>query len=489
MRSSCSAACEPGPLAGGAVTLDGTLARRAIESRLARPLGLSVEDAAAGVIRLLEQNLLHAVERLSIERGHNPATFTLVAAGGAGPMHGAEVARALGCKRALLPRAAGAFCAMGMLQSDVRQDYLQVFLADLDTVDPPALEARPSPSSRRAPRDALAARASPTAGRDQRELDLRYDGQQWPVRVALGSDGFDADAARARPSRPSISACSATSSPAAGIDITALRVVGRGRLDWTPPAARAPQAAPPKPRETRKVWIDAAARLARRAGLRRRGPAAGLHARRAAADRGAHHDRLHRPARSRSRSIRATISWSMSEPCRMTDPVTLDPVTLALVQNRLDHISHQMGWVMTRTARSPIFSQSHDFSCFLADARGTLISQADGIPIHTGGGGFAVRAILRDFKDAIEPEDVFLLNDPYTAGGNHLPDWVIARPVFVAGRLDRLRLQPRPPGRHRRRRGRHLQLGGHRDLPRGHPAAGAEADRARPHCARTCGGC
>lgn len=114
---------------------------------------------------------------------------------------------------------------------------------------------------------------------------------------------------------------------------------------------------------------------------------------------------------------------------------TLDPIALALVQNRLDHISRQMGWVMTRTARSPIFSQSHDFSCFIADARGYVISQADGIPIHTGGGGFAVRAILRDYKDAIAPEDVFLLNDPYTAGGNHLPDWVIARPVLVAGKL------------------------------------------------------
>jgi len=115
--------------------------------------------------------------------------------------------------------------------------------------------------------------------------------------------------------------------------------------------------------------------------------------------------------------------------------MTPDPVTLALVQSRLDHISHQMGWVMTRTARSPIFSQSHDFSCFISDAHGTLISQADGIPIHTGGGGFAVRAVLRDFAGSLSPEDVFLLNDPYTAGGNHLPDWVIARPVFVAGRL------------------------------------------------------
>ena len=60
---------------------------------------------------------------------------------------------------------------------------------------------------------------------------------------------------------------------------------------------------------------------------------------------------------------------------------SLDPVTLALVQNRLDNISQQMGWVMTRTARSPIFNQSHDFSCFLAAPDGTLISQADGIPI------------------------------------------------------------------------------------------------------------
>ncbi|UVO35792.1 hydantoinase B/oxoprolinase family protein [Bradyrhizobium arachidis] len=115
--------------------------------------------------------------------------------------------------------------------------------------------------------------------------------------------------------------------------------------------------------------------------------------------------------------------------------VTLDPIMLALVQNRLDHISRQMGWVMTRTARSPHFSQAHDFSCFIADASGNVMSQADGLPIHTGGGGFAVRAILRDFKHAIAPGDVFLLSDPYTAGGNHLPDWVIAWPVFVTGRL------------------------------------------------------
>lgn len=111
--------------------------------------------------------------------------------------------------------------------------------------------------------------------------------------------------------------------------------------------------------------------------------------------------------------------------------VSLDPITLALFQNRLDYIAKQMGWVMTRTARSPIFNQSHDFSCFITDRDGALVSQADGIPIHTGGGGFAVRAVLAAFPESINPGDVYLLSDPYEAGGNHLPDWVIARPVFI----------------------------------------------------------
>jgi N-methylhydantoinase A len=233
---------RPGPLAGG-VTLDARLARQAIETRLAKPLGLPVEEAAAGVIRLLEQNLLHAVERLSIERGHNPAAFTLVAAGGAGPMHGCVVARALGCRRALLPRAAGAYSALGMLQSDIRQDYLKVFLADLDTVEPAALEQAFAE---------LEARAAAFAIRE-REVDLRYEGQQWPVRVSF--DGADTVAAR-RTFEAEHQRLYGHLQPGGRIDITALRVVGRDPLAWTPPAARPGRSDAPKPRETRKVWVD-----------------------------------------------------------------------------------------------------------------------------------------------------------------------------------------------------------------------------------------
>lgn len=112
-------------------------------------------------------------------------------------------------------------------------------------------------------------------------------------------------------------------------------------------------------------------------------------------------------------------------------PFKSDPVALAILQRQLNHITLQMGTIMTRTARSPIFSQSHDFSCFLSDRHGSTVAQADGLPIHSGGGGFGVRAVLRDFGQDIQPGDVFLLSDPYEAGGNHLPDWKLVEPVFV----------------------------------------------------------
>src|SRR5262249_46373171 len=90
---------------------------------------------------------------------------------------------------------------------------------------------------------------------------------------------------------------------------------------------------------------------------------------------------------------------------------------------------------MLRTSRSPIFNQSHDFSCFITDGAARLISQADGIPVHTGGGSLIVRAILDRLGTDIAPGDVFVSSDPYVAGGNHLPDWVVTRPVFAGDRL------------------------------------------------------
>ena len=159
---------------------------RPSSKRVAGPLGISVEDAAAGMLELLEQHLLHAVQRLSIERGYDPRRFTLVAAGGAGPMHGASVGRMLNCHAVYVPRARRRLLRPGHA---ARQR-------------PPRFRPSPSANARRErsgrarrclsrPRgrgargpDARAASKHATSAY-RHEMDLRYLGQQWDVRVAV----------------------------------------------------------------------------------------------------------------------------------------------------------------------------------------------------------------------------------------------------------------------------------------------------------------
>ncbi len=109
-----------------------------------------------------------------------------------------------------------------------------------------------------------------------------------------------------------------------------------------------------------------------------------------------------------------------------------DPVTLAVLQNRLSAITAEMGEAMLRTSYSQILNSSRDFSIALVDARARLIAQADHIPVHVGALPWAVRSLLEAFP---EPEEgaVYLLNDPYH-GGSHLPDLTIFIPVFAESR-------------------------------------------------------
>ncbi|WP_028466088.1 hydantoinase/oxoprolinase family protein [Nisaea denitrificans] len=245
---------KPGAYAGGSVTLDLEKARTAVRTRIAEPLGLSVEDGAAGIIRLVEQNLLHAVERISVQRGQNPRRFRLVACGGAGPMHGAPVGRRLGCAAVYVPRQAGAFCALGMLHSDVRQDFMDVHFQDLDTIPEQPVEARYTALEERA-RSLLSDEGFAAAEmRTERELDLRYDGQQWDLRIPVAPRDSAAEIRAAF--EQEYAQRFGHLVPGGRILITALRVVGKGLL---PPLAEArlPKAVGvAEPIEHRPVFID-----------------------------------------------------------------------------------------------------------------------------------------------------------------------------------------------------------------------------------------
>lgn len=245
---------KPGVYADGAVCIDQSLAIDSIRKRIAEPLGISVEKAAAGIIKLLEQKLLHAVERVSTERGHDPAKFTLVAGGGGGPLHAAAIGRDIGCKRVFIPRLSGVFCALGMLNTDIQHDYFSVFLADLDEVESELLLERYTVLEEKA----RATLKKQGLAKDDmvlfRSLDLRYYGQMWDVTVPI-EKGFDPAEIR-RVFEAEHQRLYGHTQPDGLIEITKIRIKAIGKLPGLPMPATLDRPLANKPFEVRQVWVD-----------------------------------------------------------------------------------------------------------------------------------------------------------------------------------------------------------------------------------------
>ena len=110
---------------GGRMDVDCSLAKAAIEKELSGPLGMSVEDAAAGIISVVNSNMIRAIRNVSVERGYDPREFTLMAFGGAGPLHACEIARDIGIRSVLIPPSPGTLCSLGLLMADTRFDNMR----------------------------------------------------------------------------------------------------------------------------------------------------------------------------------------------------------------------------------------------------------------------------------------------------------------------------------------------------------------------------
>ncbi len=244
-----------GRYAGGLIELDSDLAVRAVRDEVADPLGLDVTDAAAGIIRMAEQSVLHALERMSSERGCDPKDFVLVAGGGAGALHGASVARELGCNAVFVPKLAGVFCAFGMCNTDIRHDYVQSRLQELNGGSGRELAAA------FASLEAEAQSLLNNEGFDgahtafERLLDLKYAGQQWPVKVSVSDIWQDSGAVHERFEREFLRLYGYTQ-PDGQIQINNLRVVATGHLPKIGLQTFAGCDDEPAPVEHRDVYVD-----------------------------------------------------------------------------------------------------------------------------------------------------------------------------------------------------------------------------------------
>lgn len=185
---------NPAVLLGGRLPISEARARDAIMEQVARPLGLSLEEAAEGVIRIANANMGRAIRAVSTERGYDLAAFALFAYGGAGPLHAIDVARECGIGAVIVPQEPGTLCARGMLLTDVSFDFVR------------SLIAAATPASWQSVRELFAAMRAeaeqwlrqervPERDRSYRcHIDARYEGQNFEVVVAL--DGLESDLAR-----------------------------------------------------------------------------------------------------------------------------------------------------------------------------------------------------------------------------------------------------------------------------------------------------
>jgi N-methylhydantoinase A len=122
---------DPAYFAGGRMPLDRAAARAAIDERIARPMGLSVPEAAAGIARVVDANMAAGVREITIRRGYDPREFPMVVAGGAGPNHACAIAAELELPLFIVPRDSSIFCAAGMLMTDLKHDVVQSRVARL----------------------------------------------------------------------------------------------------------------------------------------------------------------------------------------------------------------------------------------------------------------------------------------------------------------------------------------------------------------------
>lgn len=175
-------------LAGG-MELDLEAARRAMHDRLAGPLGLGIEETAEGIIRIVNARMTAAIRKLTVERGHDPSQFSLCIFGGAGPLHGAELAEEMGMRDVLIPVFPGVFSAVGLLMSKMREEQIRTWLKLLAESTPAELIANFTELET----EAIARLGGEARPVISRRLQLRYQGQSHTIPVDLPNDEFQPD--------------------------------------------------------------------------------------------------------------------------------------------------------------------------------------------------------------------------------------------------------------------------------------------------------
>ena len=182
---------NPSTFLGGRMSIDADLAREAIRTKIGEPLGLDVEKAAAGILKISNNNMSAALRLVTIQRGYDPREMSLIAFGGAGGLHCAELAQELEIPEVIVPPLPGIVSALGLLFADLRHDLSHAYVAEEKSVDFSVVGALFEAMEAEA-RDRLEREVKPGSAIElSRSVDFRYLGQVRTINVGLAEGAFD----------------------------------------------------------------------------------------------------------------------------------------------------------------------------------------------------------------------------------------------------------------------------------------------------------
>jgi len=425
---------------------------------LAKQTGRRAEEVAEGFINIAVQQMANAIKKISVARGYDVTRYTLQCFGGAGGQHACLVADALGMTRVFVHPLAGVLSAYGMGLAD--QNVIREHAVELKLT----ADALPGVVARL---DALAATAQGELTRQQvssggitthRRVHVRYEGSDSALIVSYPSTGVTGAQTILDAIQAGFEAAYrqrfAFLMQGKGLIVEAVSVEAVIAGD-APAEPRHPTHEPrevPR-RETVKMysggqWHEAA--LVVREDLR---PG----------------DIIPGPAIIAEKNATTVVEpgWEATltafdhlalvrraqRAIKFAAGTTADPVLLEVFNNLFMNIAEQMGLQLQNTAHSVNIKERLDFSCALFDAQGNLIANAPHMPVHLGSMGESIKTVIRENAGAMQPGDVYVLNDPYH-GGTHLPDITVITPVYLGDS------STREPMFYVGSRGHHADVGG-----------------------------
>ncbi len=426
---------DPGNFLGGRTPLYSDLSERAVQKYVAEPLGLSVVDAACGILDVVTTAMAEGIRLLTVRRGGDPRHFSLLAFGGAAGLHVGKVARKTGIGRVYLPSAAPVLSAYGMLASDLRYDYAQSFTASLDVVDLDEV---------RRLTDRMAAQGNAQLGKQglgeediatRFTADMRYLDQIYEVNVTIPDLSQDDDAIRrswASLFHERYQTLYSYHQLDQEIRLVTLRATVTGKLPSITLPTKAGAVSTSEAQKGKRRVFTGTWTVADVFAAEDLGPGAVIDGpaivesdfTTVLVEEG---DRLEVDPYG---GMVLVVSSAAQDP----GSIKSDPITHSVVAHRLESIAREMADVMIRTSMSQILNSSRDFSTAILDAGAQLVAQGEGIPVHISALPPAVEAVCSYFGDDINEGDLFILNDPYF-GGSHLPDITAIYPVFRDGAL------------------------------------------------------